>query len=32
MVTHDPLDAAAIADRLVIIEAGRLVSRGRCSR
>jgi molybdate transport system ATP-binding protein len=28
MVTHDPLDAAAIADRLVIIEAGRLVQEG----
>ncbi len=29
MVTHDPLDAAAIADRLVIIEAGGWCSRGR---
>ncbi|HEY1988216.1 MAG TPA: ABC transporter ATP-binding protein [Acidimicrobiales bacterium] len=28
MVTHDPLDAAAIADRLFIIEAGRLVQQG----
>jgi molybdate transport system ATP-binding protein len=28
MVTHDPLDAAAIADRLVIIEAGQLVQEG----
>ena len=28
MVTHDPLDAAAIADRLVILEAGRLVQQG----
>lgn len=28
MVTHDPLDAAAIADRLVIIENGRLVQQG----
>ena len=28
MVTHDPLDAAAIADRLVIIEAGRVVQQG----
>jgi molybdate transport system ATP-binding protein len=28
LVTHDPLDAAAIADRLVIIEAGRLVQQG----
>lgn len=28
MVTHDPLDAAAIADRLVIVEAGRMVQQG----
>ncbi len=28
MVTHDPLDAAAIADRLVIVEAGRIVQQG----
>ncbi len=28
LVTHDPLDAAAIADRLVIIEAGRVVQQG----
>lgn len=28
MVTHDPLDAAAIADRLIIIEAGKLVQQG----
>ncbi|HUD16124.1 MAG TPA: ABC transporter ATP-binding protein [Acidimicrobiales bacterium] len=28
MVTHDPLDAAAIADRLIIIEAGGLVQQG----
>ena len=28
MVTHDLLDAAAIADRLVIIEAGRVVQEG----
>ncbi len=28
MVTHDPLDAAAVADRLVIVEAGRLVQEG----
>jgi molybdate transport system ATP-binding protein len=28
LVTHDPLDAAAIADRLVIVEAGRLVQQG----
>ena len=28
LVTHDPLDAAAIADRLVIIEGGRMVQQG----
>ena len=28
LVTHDPLDAAAIADRLVIIEAGTVVQQG----
>lgn len=28
LVTHDPLDAAAIADRLVIIEAGRVEQQG----
>jgi molybdate transport system ATP-binding protein len=28
LVTHDPLDAAAIADRLVIVEAGRMVQQG----
>ncbi len=28
MVTHDPLDAAVIADRLVVIEAGRVVQEG----
>jgi molybdate transport system ATP-binding protein len=28
MVTHDPLDATAIADRLAIVEAGRLVQEG----
>ncbi|MGD0392280.1 MAG: ABC transporter ATP-binding protein [Acidimicrobiales bacterium] len=28
MVTHDPLDAAAIADRLVIVEAGAVVQQG----
>ncbi|MGH3576830.1 MAG: sulfate/molybdate ABC transporter ATP-binding protein [Mycobacterium sp.] len=28
LVTHDPLDAAAIADRLVIVEAGRIVQQG----
>ena len=28
LVTHDPLDAAALADRLVIIEAGSVVQEG----
>jgi molybdate transport system ATP-binding protein len=28
LVTHDPLDAAAMADRLVILEAGRVVQQG----
>jgi molybdate transport system ATP-binding protein len=28
VVTHDPLDAAALADRLVVIEAGRVVQTG----
>ncbi len=28
MVTHDPLDALSLADRLVFIEAGRLVQQG----
>ena len=28
MVTHDPLDAAAMADRLVILEGGQVVQRG----
>ena len=28
LVTHDPLDAAAIADRLVIVEDGRIVQQG----
>jgi molybdate transport system ATP-binding protein len=28
IVTHDPLEAAALADRLVVIEAGRLVQTG----
>jgi molybdate transport system ATP-binding protein len=28
MVTHDPLDAAALADRLVILEGGQVVQRG----
>jgi len=27
-VTHDPLDAAALADRLVVLEAGRVVQSG----
>ena len=29
LVTHDPLDAAALADRLVILEHGRVVQTGR---
>ena len=28
LVTHDPLDALALADRIVILEAGRVVQRG----
>jgi molybdate transport system ATP-binding protein len=28
LVTHDPLDAAVIADRLVVVEAGRVVQQG----
>jgi molybdate transport system ATP-binding protein len=28
LVTHDPLDAAALADRLVIVEDGRVVQEG----
>ena len=28
LVTHDPLEAAALADRLVILEAGRVVQSG----
>ena len=28
LVTHDPLDAAALADRLVVIEDGKLVQEG----
>ena len=28
VVTHDPLDAAALADRLVVLEAGRVVQQG----
>lgn len=28
VVTHDPLEAAALADRLVVMEAGRLVQTG----
>jgi molybdate transport system ATP-binding protein len=28
LITHDPLEAAALADRLVVIEAGRVVQSG----
>jgi molybdate transport system ATP-binding protein len=28
VITHDPLDAAALADRIVVIEAGRVVQQG----
>ena len=28
VITHDPLDAAALADRIVVLEAGRLVQQG----
>lgn len=28
LVTHDPLDAMALADQLVVVEAGRLVQQG----
>ena len=28
LITHDPLEALALADRLVIVEAGRVVQRG----
>ena len=28
LVTHDPVDAASLADRLVVVEAGRVVQRG----
>ena len=28
LVTHDPLEAAALADRLVVVEAGRIVQSG----
>ena len=28
MVTHDPLDAAALADRIAVLEGGRLVQEG----
>ncbi len=31
LVTHDPLDAAAIADRLVIVESGAVVQEGTLS-
>ena len=29
LVTHDPLDAMVLADELVVVEAGRVVQRGR---
>jgi molybdate transport system ATP-binding protein len=29
LVTHDPLDAAVLADRVVVIEAGRVTAEGR---
>ncbi len=29
LVTHDPVDAACLADRIVILDAGRIVQRGR---
>ncbi|MFD0557254.1 molybdate transport system ATP-binding protein [Stackebrandtia endophytica] len=32
MVTHDPLDAMILADRLVVIEAGRIVQSGAPAR
>ena len=28
VITHDPLDAAALADRIVVLEAGRVVQQG----
>lgn len=28
VITHDPLDAAALADRIVVLEAGRIVQQG----
>lgn len=31
LVTHDPLEAMAIADRLMVIEGGRLVQSGRAN-
>ena len=31
LVTHDPLEAMAIADRLMVIEGGRLVQSGRAA-
>ena len=30
LVTHDPLDAVALADRLVVLEDGRVVQSGTC--
>jgi molybdate transport system ATP-binding protein len=29
LVTHDPLDALALADRVVVLESGRIVEQGR---
>jgi len=31
LVTHDPLEAMALADRLIVIEGGRLVQSGRAA-
>ncbi|MFN2608816.1 MAG: ABC transporter ATP-binding protein, partial [Acidimicrobiales bacterium] len=31
VVTHDPVEAAAVADRLVVLEAGRITQDGRLS-
>ena len=32
VITHDPVDAAALADRLVVLEAGRIVQEGTLSQ